>query len=60
MQLDPERQRRAGQRARTAAEDQDYHLRQAEAARVKCESICKTWDLDPVTFAPKEEAGQTD
>lgn len=56
MELDNERQKRAGSRARAAAEEQEYHLAQAEAARVKCESICRTWDLDPVTFQPKEDS----
>lgn len=58
--LDSERQQRAGQRARAAADEQEYHLKQAEMARVKCQSICDTWSLDPITFQPKEEAGQTD
>jgi hypothetical protein len=59
-QLDPVRQRRAGQRARAAAEEQDYHERQAATAKAKVQSLCDIWNLDPVTFQPKEEAGHTD
>lgn len=54
--LDPDRQYRAGGRARAAAEEQAYHLAQAAGAKAKCDSICATWDLDPVTFQPKSPA----
>lgn len=55
MALDTERVRRAGQRARTAAEEQAYHEAQAKMLAVKVQSICETWGLDPVTFQPKAE-----
>lgn len=52
--LDPERQKRAAERARAADKTAEYHEEQARVERAKATSIARTWNLCPVTFTPLE------
>lgn len=45
VRIDPDRQRAAGERVKTALRNAEYHMRRADAERAKAEQLARTWDL---------------
>ena len=58
--IDRERALRAAQRAKEALVEQEYHERQAAAAKARVDSMIRTWNLDPVTLEPLDNEEKLD